>query len=453
MFRTDQLGASGSPGRPSFTATPADSTTGDAHPAMPALARCIAVPADEFANRYWSREALLTPSAQLERGFIDLFSPAAVDQLISAHGLRTPFLRMAKNGSVLASATFTRSGGVGAGIADQVADDKVLAQLAGGATLVLQALHRTWPPLIHFGTELAAELGHPVQINAYITPPENQGFAAHYDTHDVFVLQVAGSKQWRIHSPVLEHPLPGQTWEQRKPAVEARATQPPLIDTVLTPGDALYLPRGYLHSAVAQGEVSIHLTVGIHPVTGYDLARELISAAASDQELRQSLPMGLDSADLPAMTDLVRAAAKRLTAAVNSAADDQLNAVARKLNRKQASDSRPAPLPPLAQLAAIRVLDSGTGLIVRPGLRPIIRTTGGRLVLEVLDTTLNWPEQTEEALRLAFSGADFSPGQLPGLDVDERLVVARRLLREGLVVPAADSAGRTSDVGAVYPSA
>ena len=64
-----------------------------------------------------------------------------------------------------------------------------------------------------------------MQINAYITPPENQGFAAHYDTHDVFVLQVAGSKRWTIHAPVLEHPLPGQTWEQRKPAVAARAKQ------------------------------------------------------------------------------------------------------------------------------------------------------------------------------------------------------------------------------------
>ena len=101
---------------------------------------------------------------------------------------------MAKNGSVLSTATFTRSGGVGAGITDQVADDKVLAQLSDGATLVLQALHRTWPPLVRFGSALAAELGHPVQINAYVTPPQNQGFSAHYDTHDVFVLQVAGTK-------------------------------------------------------------------------------------------------------------------------------------------------------------------------------------------------------------------------------------------------------------------
>ena len=82
------------------------------------------------------------------------------------------------------------------------------------------------------------------------------------------------------------------------PQVAARASEAPLIDTVLRPGDALYLPRGYLHSAVAQGEVSIHLTVGVHPLTAYDLARELIAAAAADRELRRSLPLGLDVTDL-----------------------------------------------------------------------------------------------------------------------------------------------------------
>src|SRR5204862_283793 len=82
----------------------------------------------------------------------------------------------------------------GAEIADQVADDKVLSALADGSTLVLQGLHRTWPPLVGFGTQLADELGHPVQINAYITPPQNQGFAPHHDVHDVFVLQVSGRK-------------------------------------------------------------------------------------------------------------------------------------------------------------------------------------------------------------------------------------------------------------------
>jgi len=438
MLDTDHRGASGSAGRPRFVPEPHRPGTG-----RPALDRCIGIDSDTFARAHWSRAALLTPRAVAGGDFSDLFGVAAVDELISAHGLRTPFLRMAKDGSVLASTTFTRSGGVGAAVADQVADDKVLAQLAGGATLVLQALHRSWPPLITFGTALATELGHPVQINAYITPPQNQGFAAHYDTHDVFVLQVAGSKRWTIHAPVLADPLPEQTWDQRKALVAARAAEEPLIDTVLAPGDALYLPRGLLHSAVAQGEVSIHLTVGVHPLTGYDLARELISAAADDRDLRRSLPMGLDVTDTAALTGYVSDAAQRLAAAVAGVGTEQLDTVARTVGRRQAQLNRPAPLPPLAQLAALAALDAGTPLLLRPGLRPQLRRAGDRLLLDVIDSTISWPAQVDQALRLVLAGDVCTPAGLPGLDPDEQLVVARRLLREGVVVPAAAEPGST----------
>src|SRR6266496_5905184 len=102
----------------------------------------------------------------------------------------------------------------------------------------------TWPPLVTFGSQLAAELGHPVQVNAYVTPPQNQGFAPHYDVHDVFVLQVAGRKRWRVHEPVLADPLGDQPWEQRRGAVAAQASEAPVLDELLEPGDALYLPRG-----------------------------------------------------------------------------------------------------------------------------------------------------------------------------------------------------------------
>ena len=142
---------------------------------------------------------------------------------------------MAKDGTVLPPSTLTRGGGAGAAIADQVADDKVLTQLAGGATLVLQALHRTWPPLVDFGSELAAELGHPVQVNAYITPPENRGFAAHYDTHDVFVLQIAGDKHWQIHEPVLPDPLPRPDRGTAPGRGGSRGRRATLIDTCWSP--------------------------------------------------------------------------------------------------------------------------------------------------------------------------------------------------------------------------
>ena len=298
---------------------------------------------------------------------------------------------MAKDGSVLGAASFTRSGGTGAGIADQVADDKVLAQLANGATLVLQGLHRTWPPLVDFGSRLAAELGHPIQINAYITPPENQGFAAHYDTHDVFVLQVAGTKQWRIHRPVLEHPLPEQTWDLRRQQVAARAAEPPLIDAVLRPGDALYLPRGFLHSAVAQGEVSIHLTVGVHPITGHELARRLAQLLATDADLRRSLPLGPVATETATLAGHVAKAAVRLGRAVAAAGDAQFATIADQVSRQLARDTRPVALQPLAQLGAVATLTGDTEVRLRPGLRPRVRRTGDATVLDVIDTSIRLP--------------------------------------------------------------
>ncbi len=424
-------------GAPGTTGLPAPAPQASA---AAALARCIGVPVGEFAERYWDSAPLLSPGAGPGE-FADLFSTAAVDELVSERGLRTPFLRMAKDGSVLATTDFTRSGGTGAGIADQVADDKVLAQLAGGSTLVLQALHRTWPPLIDFGGRLASELGHPVQINAYITPPQNQGFSAHYDTHDVFVLQVAGTKQWRIHRPVLEHPLPDQTWDRRRPQVAARAAESPLIDTVLRPGDALYLPRGFLHSAVAQGEVSIHLTVGVHPITGYDLARRLVRLLASDPELRRSLPLGASATGTPALTTHVAAAAVRVGRAVDEARPEQFVTIADQVSRQLAGDTRPAPLRPLAQLAAIADLSGDTAVRLRPGLRPRVRRTGESVVLDVIDSSIRLPIATAGAIDAivsdaAVSGAATTPDALPGLESDERLVLVRRLLREGVLVPA-----------------
>ena len=90
---------------------------------------------------------------------------------------------------------------------------------------MLQALHRVWPPIIDFCQQLAADLGHPVQANAYVTPPQNQGFDDHYDVHDVFVLQVAGRKRWSIHAPVHPAPLRNQPWTDRRDAVRRAAEQ------------------------------------------------------------------------------------------------------------------------------------------------------------------------------------------------------------------------------------
>jgi len=377
---------------------------------------------------------LLSRAADLPGPFDDLFSLADADELLSRRGLRTPFVRLAKDGSVLDTARFTGSGGAGAEIADQVLDDRVMALFTDGHTVVLQGLHRTWPPLVDLAGRLAAELGHPVGVNAYLTPAQSRGFSAHYDVHDVFVLQVAGTKRWRVHEPVHPAPLRQQPWTEHRAAVaEAARTREPVIDTVLWPGDSLYLPRGYLHSAEALGEVSAHLTIGVHPVTRYAVLEALAALAAEMPELRTSLPLGVDVADPAQIAPDLAATVEALLGWLPAADPAE---VARVLRQRVWARTRPEPLGPLAQAAAASTVDSGTRVRRRGGLRHVLRSTSDGIVLELADRTLSLPASTEPAVKAMLSGEVLAVGELPGLDAADQVTLARRMLREAVVVPA-----------------
>jgi bifunctional lysine-specific demethylase and histidyl-hydroxylase NO66 len=331
-----------------------------------ALRRLVSVPTAQFAEDNWGRLPLLSVAAKLPQGFDDLFSNDAVDELISRRGLRTPFLRVAKNGNTLPDRAFSEGGGVGAAIADQVSDDQLLRLFADGATIVLQGLHRTWEPILAFSQELAADLGHPTQVNAYVTPAQNTGFSDHYDVHDVFVLQIAGEKRWRIRRPVRESPLRDEPWTDRRAAVEAAAQEEPLIEATLRPGDCLYLPRGYLHAATALGDVSTHLTIGVHPWTRRHLTDELVSRAvrraSQDERVRQSLGVGVDLSDetsWAADLDVVR---ESLIRAIRDLPPvDLRDSLVGHRRRTQ----RAAPIAPVAQVRAAASLDEGAEVVLR----------------------------------------------------------------------------------------
>jgi len=395
------------------------------------LSRLLAVPAAEFAERHWSRAPLLSRATDLPRSFDDLFSAAAVDELVSARGLRTPFLRMAKDGSTLGDRSFTRGGGIGAAIADQASDDAVLQHFADGATLVLQGLHRTWRPVVDFSQALAAELGHPVQVNAYVTPPENTGFSDHYDVHDVFVLQIAGEKRWRIRPPVHDLPLRDEPWTDHRAQVEEAALAEPLIEETFAPGDCLYLPRGYLHSATALGGTSIHLTIGVHAWTRRHLADELVRAAVArasrSAELRGALPVGTDLVtDGPGLDDVEIARAALLEALTQVDANDLATGLAGAARAAQ----RPAPLAPLAQAEAANTLTDRSRVAVREHVAAaLVPAAGGRTVLRS-----RVGAQTIERADLAAVQRLLESGSATAAELG--LELTRALLRAGVVVPA-----------------
>ncbi|MFI5914277.1 cupin domain-containing protein [Dactylosporangium sp. NPDC051541] len=394
-----------------------------------ALQRCVAAGAEEFAADYWDRAPLLSPALG---DYLDLLDLDGVDELLGGRALRTPFVRMAKDGHVIPPARYTGSGGAGAEIGDQVRDEKVLALLADGATLVLQGLHRMWPPLVAFASTLRQELGTPVQINAYLTPPSSRGFDPHYDTHGVFVLQVSGRKHWRIHAPVLDAPVPRQPWGGVAEEVAAAASGEPVIDTVLTAGDALYLPRGWLHSAATVDEWSLHLTIGLHAPTRLTLLDALQRLAVREPRLRAGLPMGLDPADAkslaPALADTVAALHEWL----DSVTPEDLAA---QLRGETWSAARPGPLRPIAQASALSTLGPEVRVTARPGLPVRLDDpSGGRIAVHLPDRSLSLPESCADAVRTVMDGRAHRVGDLPGLDDADRIVLTRRLLREAALV-------------------
>jgi bifunctional lysine-specific demethylase and histidyl-hydroxylase NO66 len=392
------------------------------------LARLIAVDWDRFADRYWGQQPLLSPAADLPGGLTQLLSADSIDELVSERGLRTPFLRVARNGTTLADRAFTAPGGVGAGISDQVSDDRLVRLFADGSTLVLQALHRFWPPIIEFCQRLAAELGHPVQANAYITPPQNQGFSAHYDVHDVFVVQIDGEKQWQIHRPILDSPLRDQPWNDRKAAVQQQAQEPALMEARLRPGDCLYLPRGYLHAATALGGVSTHLTLGVHVWTRYAIAEQLmrqaLSSLAENPDLRTSLPLGVDVANPHEIRPDVELITAALATAVTQGDVDQISIA---LQASARSNQRAAPIGPLKQLSDAAVITVDTKIVLRPHVMASIDHTASGILIRSRAGDLAVAQSDVVPLTTLLMTGIATAGDL-GLDL------ARRLLLSGLAI-------------------
>ena len=392
------------------------------------LARLIAVDWDRFADRYWGQQPLLSPAADLPGGLTQLLSADSIDELVSQRGLRTPFLRVARNGTTLADRAFTAPGGVGAGISDQVSDDRLVRLFADGSTLVLQALHRFWPPIIEFCQRLAAELGHAVQANAYITPPQNQGFSAHYDVHDVFVVQIDGEKQWQIHRPILDSPLRDQPWNDRKAAVQQQAQVPALMEARLRPGDCLYLPRGYLHAATALGGVSTHLTLGLHVWTRYAIAeqltRQILSSLAENPDLRASLPLGVDVANPHEIRPDVELITAALATAVTQGDVDQISIA---LQDSARSNQRAAPIGPLKQLSDAAVITVDTKIVLRPHVMASIDHTASGILIRSRAGDLAVADSAVVPLTTLLRTGIATAGDL-GLDL------ARRLLLSGLAI-------------------
>ena len=345
--------------------------------------------------------------------FDDLLSEQEVERIVTSGGLRFPGFRLVKAGEQLSVRDYTvdipwRPTGF-SGTADV---DKVLAEWERGATIVLQGLHLHRPELAAFCRSLERALGHPAQVNAYFTPRQAQGLPVHHDTHDVFVLQVAGEKRWLVYEPAWELPLRNQKYTS-----EMGGPGAPVHDLVLQAGDMLYLPRGWLHEALTSDTDSLHLTIGVNVVTWLDAFKSALEECGDDVGFRRSIDDGDPEALIKLLQEQVRP-----------------DAVRRRASARLARTRRPVRDGQLAQLRALDELELDTEVEVRPTALVDASSVNGSTMLLFDGKEIVLPARVQDEIAWALAQESFTPADLPGdLDDESRLVLVRRLVREGLL--------------------
>lgn len=227
----------------------------------------------------------------------EIFSLDTVEQLILSGTLPLPCIRLFRDGAVVPVSGLGRPAERGASHRERQVDGAaVLAEIAAGATLVVEELQTYCPPLAGFTRSLTAETGCRTYCAAFLTPPRARGVAPHYDTASVFIRQFDGAKQWRVARPV-------HRWPVRDGSGIPAETEV-VLEVELTAGQCLYVPRGFIHSGTATDASSAHLSVGLTPPTWASVLRRLTDTALAGEPLREALPYGfhqLEPAKLEAL--------------------------------------------------------------------------------------------------------------------------------------------------------
>lgn len=236
----------------------------------------------DFFQTYFEKKALFISSKNKQKD-INVFDFKDLDQVLSTHKISYPFLKVFKEGVEISRKNFeTRTDSNGSLYIDI---PKVIEYFSAGNSLILNRIDRLSSKLNSFSRRLEVDLNMKVESNLYLTPANNYGFDIHFDAHDVFVIQLEGSKIWTLYESEI-HLI---TDELRV----SKRSQESFIEKskhLLQKGDVLYIPRGTYHQAKSTVETSMHLTVGLHPLLGYQLINQLAVKAQEELFFRKSVP-------------------------------------------------------------------------------------------------------------------------------------------------------------------
>ncbi len=222
--------------------------------------------------------------------YSEILNSNLIDHLLETGLIPCAALSVLKDGNEIHSDNWSAETNLRRRLSEVADINKLYGLLSTGHSLVINGAENIIPEVGRYVERLENEMKLRVQANIYITPPGNSAFGLHHDDHDVFVLQIQGRKLWSIYNPVIK--LPSDIFPRGNYSKNDIGDAD--LQLVLEQGNMLYLPRGYVHSARCTDELSIHLTIGLHPVCGFSLVKSLASDAELNELFRSSIPFEFD---------------------------------------------------------------------------------------------------------------------------------------------------------------
>ncbi len=376
----------------------------------------------EFFRTSWEQRPLVLSRNQ--PGFYDaVLTLADLDRYFQSAQVPAQYLRMVSRGEDIPASKWAKFEHFENGSALEVmVPEKLLALYAGGATVIINRVNGSLPPIIEFCDALTREWNlHSTQANLYLTPPNAQGFAAHFDRHCVFILQVHGEKTWRLYEHGAQLPV------ECKPNLFKRVTEAGKLqqELVLRPGDLLYLPRGLVHEACTSSSASLHITLGMFPKYAFNLLSDLGKAAMNVAELRQGVAFG---PGCEASRQILGQQMAQWLAGI------KLEDLPETCRAKLAIEHHPSPRQRFSDVVQAPMLTPDSLVARRPEVDYSCARQGDQLLVTVRDQSILAPGIAEAALKWLARTEPFTPRELPTLLLPKRKVeLVAELVKIGLL--------------------
>ncbi len=275
-------------------------------------------------------------------------------------------------------------------------------------------------PVTQLFRALEEVLQAPVEgISAFIAGP-GQALPIHHDASEVFTLQIGGQKTWNLYHFAAGDHSTGRGYEEAAPS-----------ETVnLVPGDLLYTPKNQIHHVMPGDGLSLSLALVFSPQTWLNMVRALTDVLRADPAFWKSMGPRDLAQGFEARRDKVVQALMSMSAQ-DFAADVMAQ---RRQVIKGVGDAH------LSKAFQTNDVTIETSMRRRAGPPPLVRERGGYVeVISPYDDPIRGPAAAVHACQyIASAQKPFTPREVSSSLSDEsKLALVRKLMRRGIVQPAA----------------